>query len=269
MRLAASGELRERLATALDGLVVEQRDVLRLRVVEGRPYSEVACELGISEQTARARTSRALRALRALRESAALRDLMERAKMHELEDLPMLAELGDQLKAGFRRREARRLPAGRLLAAVTAAAAITLVVPDWAESASALYRALALVPGVHLVGEVRTLTGRPGEAIGAGGEELIIDRRTGMMLGWQDVITDSGAANLPARTVAYQLAITARAIPDNLAPPRAPRGPSEIPTKDAAEAAILAVRPASRTPGRRRGTSCRSRRPRRRWGSRP
>jgi RNA polymerase sigma factor (sigma-70 family) len=74
MRLAASGELRERLATALDGLVVEQRDVLRLRVVEGRPYSEVARELGISEQTARARTSRALRALR---ESAALRDLME------------------------------------------------------------------------------------------------------------------------------------------------------------------------------------------------
>jgi RNA polymerase sigma-70 factor (ECF subfamily) len=72
--LAASSELRERLATALDGLVVEQRDVLRLRVVEGRPYSEVARELGISEQTARARTSRALRALR---ESAALRDLME------------------------------------------------------------------------------------------------------------------------------------------------------------------------------------------------
>jgi hypothetical protein len=48
--------------------------------------------------------------------------------MHELEDLPILAELGDQLMAGFRRREARRLPAGRLLAAVTAAAAITLVV---------------------------------------------------------------------------------------------------------------------------------------------
>jgi RNA polymerase sigma-70 factor (ECF subfamily) len=321
--------------------------------------------------------------------------------MHELEDLPILAELGDQLKAGFRRREARRLPAGRLLAALTAAAAITLVVvlalgvggsgfgsaeasaaqalraaadaaarqPDsfprpeqffyirWLTSGlepvrthadepmpradeslpkarvkietwewwskrrvgeirsqvlsvtfptavarslweklgrpalggvlpaagiapgpieipldphvlslsqvlalptsppalyrrlfasgtaynavedvrqldlypigpslrSALYRALALVPGVHLVGEVRTLTGRPGEAIGAGGEELIIDRRTGMMLGWQAVITDSGAANLPAGTVAYQLAITARAITDNLDPPRAHR----------------------------------------------
>jgi RNA polymerase sigma-70 factor (ECF subfamily) len=43
-------------------------------VVEGRPYPEVARALGVSEQTARARTSRALRALR---ESAALRDLME------------------------------------------------------------------------------------------------------------------------------------------------------------------------------------------------
>jgi RNA polymerase sigma factor (sigma-70 family) len=72
--LAASSELRERLAIALDGLVVEQQDALRLRVVEGRPYSEVAQALGVSEATARARTSRALRALR---DSAALRDLME------------------------------------------------------------------------------------------------------------------------------------------------------------------------------------------------
>jgi RNA polymerase sigma-70 factor (ECF subfamily) len=72
--LAASSELRERLAAALDGLGVEQRDVLRLRVVEGMPYSEVARELGVSEQTARARTSRALRSLR---ESAVLSDLME------------------------------------------------------------------------------------------------------------------------------------------------------------------------------------------------
>jgi RNA polymerase sigma-70 factor (ECF subfamily) len=71
---AASGELRQRLAAALDGLSVEQRDAVRLRVVEGRPYPEVARALGVSEQTARARTSRALRALR---ESAALRDLME------------------------------------------------------------------------------------------------------------------------------------------------------------------------------------------------
>ncbi len=67
--LAASSELRERLAAALDELAVDQRDALRLRVVEGRPYAEVARELGISEQTARARTSRALRTLRELMEA--------------------------------------------------------------------------------------------------------------------------------------------------------------------------------------------------------
>jgi len=72
--LATAGELRERLAVALDGLAAEQRDALRLRVVEGMAYAEVARALGVSEQTARARTSRALRALR---ESAALRELMQ------------------------------------------------------------------------------------------------------------------------------------------------------------------------------------------------
>jgi len=72
--LAASSALREQLAVALDGLGIEQQEALRLRVVEGRPYSEVARALGVSEETARARTSRALRALR---ESTALRGLME------------------------------------------------------------------------------------------------------------------------------------------------------------------------------------------------
>ena len=72
--LATSDELREharRRARALDD---GQRDVLRLRVVEGRPYAEVATAIGVSEQTARARVSRALRTLR---ESPILRDLEE------------------------------------------------------------------------------------------------------------------------------------------------------------------------------------------------
>lgn len=72
--LAASRELREAIGAGLAALAVEQRDVLRLRVVEGRPYAEVAAELGISEENARARTSRALRSLR---ESPGLRDLRE------------------------------------------------------------------------------------------------------------------------------------------------------------------------------------------------
>jgi RNA polymerase sigma-70 factor (ECF subfamily) len=59
------GELRVALGVELDRLSVEQRDALRLRVVEERPYEEVARCLGVSEQTARARVSRGLRALTA------------------------------------------------------------------------------------------------------------------------------------------------------------------------------------------------------------
>jgi RNA polymerase sigma-70 factor (ECF subfamily) len=72
--LAASQTLRDQLAGQLETLAVDQRDVLRLRIVEERPYAEVAHMLGISEQTARARTSRALRALR---ESPTFADLLE------------------------------------------------------------------------------------------------------------------------------------------------------------------------------------------------
>jgi RNA polymerase sigma-70 factor (ECF subfamily) len=72
--LASSRELRERLRVEFDGLVSEHRDAVRLRVVEGMSYVDVARALGVSEETARARVSRALRALR---ESSALCDLME------------------------------------------------------------------------------------------------------------------------------------------------------------------------------------------------
>lgn len=50
---------------AFDGLHSEQREALRLRVIEGRPYREVAKELGCSEETARARVSRGLKQLAA------------------------------------------------------------------------------------------------------------------------------------------------------------------------------------------------------------
>lgn len=62
--LAASRDLRAAIADALRMLTTDERDVLRLRVVEERPYRDVARQLGVSEQTARARASRALRALR-------------------------------------------------------------------------------------------------------------------------------------------------------------------------------------------------------------
>jgi RNA polymerase sigma factor (sigma-70 family) len=61
--LAGLAELRDRVAAAFAELSDDQRDALRLRVIDERPYGEVAQALGISEQTARARVSRALRRL--------------------------------------------------------------------------------------------------------------------------------------------------------------------------------------------------------------
>jgi RNA polymerase sigma factor (sigma-70 family) len=56
-------ELRRMVELELKKLSSSQRDALRLRVVEERSYEEVSLRLGISEQTARARVSRGLRAL--------------------------------------------------------------------------------------------------------------------------------------------------------------------------------------------------------------
>jgi RNA polymerase sigma factor (sigma-70 family) len=55
--------LRASVRLELERLSDEQREALRLRVVEERSYDEVAQALGISEQAARARVSRGLRAL--------------------------------------------------------------------------------------------------------------------------------------------------------------------------------------------------------------
>ena len=76
--LAATRELRATIAAALAALPAEHRTVLRLRVVEERSYYELAGMLGISEQTARARVSRALRALRT---SPAVAELREAADL--------------------------------------------------------------------------------------------------------------------------------------------------------------------------------------------
>lgn len=60
---AGLDELRSALGDELARLSADQRAALQLRVVEERPYDEVASALGVSEQTARARVSRGLRAL--------------------------------------------------------------------------------------------------------------------------------------------------------------------------------------------------------------
>ena len=62
-REAGLGELRTAMAAALREVSEEQRDALRLRLVDELAYPEVADRLGISEESARARVSRGLRSL--------------------------------------------------------------------------------------------------------------------------------------------------------------------------------------------------------------
>jgi RNA polymerase sigma factor (sigma-70 family) len=66
---AGLGELRAALGVELARLSVEQREALRLRVVEERSYAEAASLLGVSEQAVRARVSRGLRSLAGALES--------------------------------------------------------------------------------------------------------------------------------------------------------------------------------------------------------
>jgi RNA polymerase sigma factor (sigma-70 family) len=61
--LAGLGVLRASLRDRLVALDAGQREALWLRVVDEQPYARVAQQLGISEQAARARVSRALRKL--------------------------------------------------------------------------------------------------------------------------------------------------------------------------------------------------------------
>lgn len=61
--LAALGDLRRRVAAELEAMPSEHAEVLRLRIIDELDYSVVAARLAITEQTARARVSRALRAL--------------------------------------------------------------------------------------------------------------------------------------------------------------------------------------------------------------
>jgi RNA polymerase sigma factor (sigma-70 family) len=60
---AGLDELRAVLDASLQELSPDQRDALRLRVVDDLPYATVARRLGVSEPTARARVSRGLRVL--------------------------------------------------------------------------------------------------------------------------------------------------------------------------------------------------------------
>ena len=62
-RRAGLPELRRELQLELAKLSRAQRDALQLRVIEERSYEEISIQLGVSQQTVRARVSRGLRAL--------------------------------------------------------------------------------------------------------------------------------------------------------------------------------------------------------------
>jgi RNA polymerase sigma factor (sigma-70 family) len=65
IRMAGLEEIQTRVRAALDDLPPAQREAVRLRVIDELPYSAIALRLGVREDAARARVSRALRALAA------------------------------------------------------------------------------------------------------------------------------------------------------------------------------------------------------------
>jgi RNA polymerase sigma-70 factor (ECF subfamily) len=63
VELAGLADLRQRVGASFKALKPAQQEALQLRVIDDRPYAEVARRLGVTQATARARVSRALREL--------------------------------------------------------------------------------------------------------------------------------------------------------------------------------------------------------------
>jgi RNA polymerase sigma factor (sigma-70 family) len=80
--LAGSRELRDEVAEKLDGLPVDQREAVRLRVVEEQGYQALSKALDISPDTARARVSRGLQALRVAIDAPAAENSLQRSTDH-------------------------------------------------------------------------------------------------------------------------------------------------------------------------------------------
>jgi RNA polymerase sigma factor (sigma-70 family) len=68
--LVTASAMRQALARALDDLPDEQRRAIEARVLEERPYKELATELRCSEAVVRKRVSRGLRSVRVSMEEA-------------------------------------------------------------------------------------------------------------------------------------------------------------------------------------------------------
>lgn len=76
-REAGLHELRGLIASSMDELPAHHREAVRLRVLEDRTYADTAAALAISEQTARAHVSRALRRLAEVVPASALNTVNE------------------------------------------------------------------------------------------------------------------------------------------------------------------------------------------------
>ena len=74
-RMADLPSLRATVRDALDELPTDQAYAVTARVVEARPYSDLAGELNVSEQVVRARVSRGLRAMAEALGEPTLKDL--------------------------------------------------------------------------------------------------------------------------------------------------------------------------------------------------
>lgn len=80
--LASSRELRDHVAEELETLPVDQREAVRLRVVEEQGYQALSEALGISQDTARARVSRGLQALRVAIDATTVENSLQRSTDH-------------------------------------------------------------------------------------------------------------------------------------------------------------------------------------------
>jgi RNA polymerase sigma factor (sigma-70 family) len=80
--LAGSRELRDHVAEELESLPHDQREAVRLRVVEEQGYQTLSKALDISQDTARARVSRGLQALRVAIDAVTAESSLQRSADH-------------------------------------------------------------------------------------------------------------------------------------------------------------------------------------------
>jgi RNA polymerase sigma-70 factor (ECF subfamily) len=80
--LAGSRELRDHIAEKLESLPLDQREAVRLRVVEEQGYQTLSKALDISQDTARARVSRGLQALRVAIDAVPAENSLQRSTDH-------------------------------------------------------------------------------------------------------------------------------------------------------------------------------------------